>query len=73
MNSVSKELLFSYKSTPIMIPKILYTNKNNNTNAGKNMNAEIQKYDLNYSNIMPDNASPPNSWKSRLDIRMNTY
>ena len=56
-----------------MIPKILYTNKNNNTNAGKNMNAEIQKYDFNYSNIMPDNASPPNSWKSRLDIRMNTY
>lgn len=59
MNSKCTEELFSLRSAPIIIPK-----KNN---------TKKQKYDLIRSNMMPDNSSPPNSWQSRLKIRLDKY
>lgn len=63
MNSECKEAILSLRSAPIIIPK-----KNNTKNNTKKL-----KYDLIRSNMMPDNSSPPNSWKSRLKIRLDKY
>jgi len=63
--------LKSIKSNPIQIPKKnLYKTENINENINEN---NKQTYHLKCSNFNPDKASPPNSWKSRLNVRLERY
>ena len=68
---------------PIKIPKTYFANIDNHLDANHENNHEnkhenkhennIQTHYLKCSHFNPDKASPPNSWKSRLDLRLEKY
>ena len=58
-----------YKSNPIQIPT-KYTTITKPVNSNEN---NKHTYHLNCNNFNPDKASPPNSWTSRLRIRLEKY
>jgi len=76
MNGVCKNKLRLYKSNPIMIPKNTGTSTSTSTGTSTSTSTSAstkQKYYSKCSNISPNNDSPPNSWKLRLKIRLDTY
>ena len=57
-----------HKSIPIPIPSV---NKSENSDNIRINN--LFKYELNRANFSPNNASPSNSWNSRLQRRIYIY